>query len=41
MKSRLFLVFSMLAVVSGSAAAPGDDYTAPRTEYGQPDFQGV
>ena len=42
MNSRLFLVFSILAVVSPLAASQADDdYQVPRTEYGQPDFQGV
>ncbi len=42
MKLRLFPVFSILAIISGPAAAQaGDDYRVPRTEYDQPDFQGV
>jgi len=42
MKSTVFLVFTMLAAVSGFAAAQADgEYTVPRTEYGQPDLQGV
>ena len=42
MKSSLFLVFPVLAVISGVAVAQvDDDYTVPRTEYDQPDFQGV
>lgn len=42
MKSSLFLVFPVLAVISGVAVAQvDDDYTVPRTEYGQPDLQGV
>jgi len=43
MKAKIFLVFSMLTVFSGAAVAQfaGADYEVPRTEYGQPDLQGV
>ena len=42
MKSPLFLVLAMLTIISGLANAQSDDnYTVPRTEYDQPDFQGV
>lgn len=42
MKSLKLLISSLLSsiVVIGSAQA-ADDYTVPRTEYGQPDLQGV
>ncbi|MFK7865555.1 MAG: hypothetical protein AB8B95_15165 [Pseudohongiellaceae bacterium] len=39
--NKLF-IFSALSVISGMTIAQSDsDYTAPRTEYGQPDLQGV
>ena len=42
MKSALFLVFTLLATLSGFLVAQTDNpYSVPRTEYGQPDFQGV
>ncbi len=42
MKSRSFLLFSMIAIVPSIAVAqPSGDYKVPRTEYGQPDLQGV
>ena len=46
MNFRKLFVFSALLPVaittsSFSAAQESDDYTAPRTEYGQPDLQGV
>ncbi len=39
MKTMLCLSISAFLALSGSAIA--QDYTAPRTEYGQPDLQGV
>lgn len=42
MKSRFLLSFSTLAALFAvSALQAADDYTAPKTEYGQPDLQGV
>lgn len=42
MRSTRILVFAVVAIASGLAIAQADsDYTVPRTEYGQPDFQGV
>ncbi|MDA1370533.1 MAG: hypothetical protein O2971_07210 [Proteobacteria bacterium] len=42
MKSRAFLVVSLLVLCSGHSAAQSDaDYKVLRTEYGQPDLQGV
>ncbi len=42
MKSRLLIVFSLFAGFCGFAAAQGNDvYQVPKTEYGQPDLQGV
>ena len=42
MKSSAIFVISLFAILSGYAVAQaGDAYKAPRTEYGQPDFQGV
>ncbi len=42
MKSRLLIIFSLFTGFCGFAAAQGNsDYQAPRTEYGQPDLQGV
>jgi len=42
MRSTGVLLFVGLAAVSGLLAAQTDsDYSVPRTEYGQPDFQGV
>ena len=42
MKSSAIFVISLFAILSGYAVAQvGDAYKAPRTEHGQPDFQGV
>jgi hypothetical protein len=41
MKSRVIAVAITAALVAGIAQAQDDDYVAPRTEYGQPDLQGV
>ncbi len=42
MKSRISLILSILTTsLAISSAQAADDYTAPRTEYGQPDLQGV
>jgi len=42
MGSTRVLVFVVLAIVPGLAVTQTvSDYTVPRTEYGQPDFQGV
>ena len=42
MKSLLFTVLAILAIVSGLVnAQAADNYTVSRTEYDQPDFQGV
>lgn len=39
---RKVLIFSMLSAISGPLLAQGDsDYIAPRTQWGQPDLQGV
>ena len=42
MKTKLLLLVSiLLAQISASLAQTPDDYVAPRTEWGQPDLQGV
>ena len=42
MKSSAIFVISLFAILSGYAVAQaGDAFKAPRTEYGQPDIQGV
>ena len=42
MNSKFLLIFSVVTAVSGSVAAQSDDnYQVPRTQYGQPDLQGV
>ena len=42
MNLRFLLIFSLLTSFSGLAAAQSNsDYDVPRTEYGQPDLQGV
>jgi hypothetical protein len=42
MKTENLLIFSILAMVCGFVVAQSDgDYVVPRTEYGQPDLQGV
>jgi len=42
MKTKLLLlVLILLAPISASLAQTPDDYVAPRTEWGQPDLQGV
>ena len=42
MKTRFLLIFSVLTSFCGVAVAQsGSDYEVPRTEYGQPDLQGV
>ncbi|MEX0902725.1 MAG: hypothetical protein WDZ76_08375 [Pseudohongiellaceae bacterium] len=42
MKARLLiLVSTLIAPISLSIAQTADDYVAPRTEWGQPDLQGV
>jgi len=42
MKTKLLLLVSiLLAPISASLAQTPDDYVAPRTEWGQPDLQGV
>ena len=42
MKSRFILIFSILTAISGIAVAQSSgDFEVPRTEYGQPDLQGV
>ena len=42
MKIKILLIMSMLTVISGIAVAQStDEYAVPRTEYGQPDLQGV
>ena len=42
MKSPLLIVLAILTIVSGLAnAQAADNYTVSRTEYDQPDFQGV
>ena len=42
MKSLVFLVFSALLAISAfTTAQDNEHYVVPRTEYGQPDFQGV
>ena len=42
MKIKMLLAMSMLAAISAAALAQSDDdYAVPRTEYGQPDLQGV
>ncbi len=41
MKSRLFLIVPLLSAAFYTTAQAADDYTVPRTEYGQPDLQGV
>ena len=42
MKIKILLIMLMLTVISGIAVAQSaDEYAVPRTEYGQPDLQGV
>lgn len=42
MKSQLIYIFSALTMLCGVASAQSSsDYQVPRTEYGQPDLQGV
>ena len=42
MKTKLLILVSiLLAPISASLAQTPDDYVAPRTEWGQPDLQGV
>ncbi len=42
MKIKILLMMSMLTAISGIAVAQSDsEYVVPRTEYGQPDLQGV
>ena len=41
MKSRLFLIVPLLWAAFCVTAQATDDYTVPRTQYGQPDLQGV
>ena len=42
MKIRILLVISMFTAICGTALAQSDgQYVVPRTEYGQPDLQGV
>ncbi|MCH8263990.1 MAG: hypothetical protein IIC10_01225 [Proteobacteria bacterium] len=42
MQVKFLLIFSLLTAFSGTVAAQSSgDYKAPRTEYGQPDLQGV
>ncbi len=42
MKTKLFILVSiLLAPLGASLAQTADDYVAPRTEWGQPDLQGV
>ena len=42
MKSRFLLSFSIVtALFAVSTTQAADDYSVPRTEYGQPDLQGV
>ena len=42
MNSKILLVFSLLTAFSGAVLAQsGKDYEAPRTQWGQPDLQGV
>ncbi len=42
MKTKILLMMSVFIAISGIAVAQSDsDYVAPRTEYGQPDLQGV
>ena len=42
MKVKILLIMSMLTVISGITVAQStDEYVVPRTEYGQPDLQGV
>ena len=42
MQVKFLLIFPLLTAISGTVAAQsGGDYEAPRTEYGQPDLQGV
>ena len=42
MKTKYLLIFSILTTVCGFSVAQSDgEYVVPRTEYGQPDLQGV
>ena len=42
MKIKILLIMSMLTVISGiTVAQSADEYAVPRTDYGQPDLQGV
>ena len=42
MKAKFLLIYSALTIFSGLALAQSnEDYEVPRTEYGQPDLQGV
>lgn len=42
MKSKFLLMISILTAFSSVAGAQTDsDYAVPRTQWGQPDFQGV
>jgi hypothetical protein len=42
MKTKNLVIFSILTMVCGFSVAQSDgDYVVPRTEYGQPDLQGV
>ena len=41
MKSSYALLLALATTVCGYAAAQDADYEVPRTEYGQPDLQGV
>ena len=42
MKNKLFeIVLTLFASVNIAVAQTADDYTAPRTEWDQPDLQGV
>ena len=42
MKIKMLSMMTILTVISGMAVAQSDGgYTVPRTEYGQPDLQGV
>lgn len=42
MKSKIIVIFSLLTAYCGIAVAQSSaDYKVPRTEYGQPDLQGV
>ena len=37
----IFLIASITAAITGSVLAQDSDFEVPRTQYGQPDLQGV